>query len=193
MSPKYLYIALVAGIPLLLICLWIQRPIKPVEQGLLEDARSISRVPATRAGRAKEAKERLPISKERRAEEKGGIWLLPDLAEYAVALNTSVSPEGDIAIIQELLTVYRRANGGSNPIGGSHEEIIEQMCGKNAKKLAVLPPDLHCINAEAQLLDRWGTPYFFHPLSGQVMEILSAGPDRQFWTEDDIAPDLADD
>jgi hypothetical protein len=36
------------------------------------------------------------------------------------------------------------------------------------------------------LIDRWGTPYFFHALSGEHMEIHSAGPDRQFHSADDL-------
>lgn len=34
--------------------------------------------------------------------------------------------------------------------------------------------------------DRWGTPWRFHALSGQHMEVLSAGPDRSFGTDDDL-------
>jgi len=42
------------------------------------------------------------------------------------------------------------------------------------------------INAKGELVDYWGTPFFFHQLSGTQMEIHSAGPDRQMWTGDDI-------
>jgi len=35
------------------------------------------------------------------------------------------------------------------------------------------------------LIDRWGTPYFFHVLSNTGMEIRSAGQDGEFYTEDD--------
>jgi hypothetical protein len=35
------------------------------------------------------------------------------------------------------------------------------------------------------LCDRWGTPLRFHQLSGERMEIRSAGPDRKFGTPDD--------
>jgi hypothetical protein len=36
------------------------------------------------------------------------------------------------------------------------------------------------------MIDRWGTPYFFHQISATSMEIHSAGPDRKMGTEDDI-------
>jgi len=36
------------------------------------------------------------------------------------------------------------------------------------------------------LVDAWGTPFFFHQLSGHEMEIHSAGPDKIMWTADDL-------
>jgi hypothetical protein len=36
------------------------------------------------------------------------------------------------------------------------------------------------------LVDRWGTPYWFHPNSAHQVEIRSAGPDRQLFTDDDL-------
>ena len=39
---------------------------------------------------------------------------------------------------------------------------------------------------KGELCDRWGRPFFFHQLSGTKMEIRSAGPARQLWTDDDV-------
>ena len=50
---------------------------------------------------------------------------------------------------------------------------------------AFIPPGNPAINARGELCDRWGTPFFFHQLSGSQMEIRSAGPDRKLWTPDD--------
>ena len=36
-----------------------------------------------------------------------------------------------------------------------------------------------------ELLDRYGTPYFFHAESGTRMTITSAGPDKKIHTPDD--------
>jgi len=48
-------------------------------------------------------------------------------------------------------------------------------------------PDQHAaLNARGQLVDRWGTPLFFHALGNGRFEIRSAGPDRKLWTADDI-------
>jgi hypothetical protein len=42
------------------------------------------------------------------------------------------------------------------------------------------------INGKGELVDYWGTPFFFHQLSGTEMEIHSAGPDKVMWTADDL-------
>ena len=42
------------------------------------------------------------------------------------------------------------------------------------------------VNGQGELVDSWGTPYFFHQVSGTETEIRSAGPDRKMWTEDDL-------
>jgi hypothetical protein len=42
------------------------------------------------------------------------------------------------------------------------------------------------VNGDGELVDPWGTPYFFHQLSGTDMEIRSAGPDKTMWTDDDL-------
>jgi len=49
-----------------------------------------------------------------------------------------------------------------------------------------LPEQAPYLDAEGRLVDRWGTPYFFHPVSGEDMEIVSAGPDAELWTDDDV-------
>jgi hypothetical protein len=44
------------------------------------------------------------------------------------------------------------------------------------------------INARGELIDRFGTPYDFHPVSSELLEIRSAGPDKILETADDVAP-----
>lgn len=117
-----------------------------------------------------------------------GKLAAPEIAEAARQLHTSeTTPQQDLETLQSLLDFYRRANGGANPSGSENEEIVEQLRGKNAHRLAVLPPDLPATNGRGQLLDRWGTPYFFHAISRTVLETRTAGPDRKLWTKDDIA------
>ncbi len=57
--------------------------------------------------------------------------------------------------------------------------------GANPNGIIFLREENPSINAQGELCDRWGTPFFFHAESGTKMEIRSAGPDRQLWTDDD--------
>jgi hypothetical protein len=75
---------------------------------------------------------------------------------------------------------------GGNPVG-TNPEITDALRGKNPKHINFLNPEAGMrINASGELIDPWGTPYFFHQLSGTDMEIHSAGPDRIMWTSDDL-------
>jgi hypothetical protein len=75
---------------------------------------------------------------------------------------------------------------GGNPVG-TNPEITAALNGKNPKQANFIDSDAGMrINANGELVDPWGTPYFFHQLSGTVMEIHSAGPDRILWTADDL-------
>jgi hypothetical protein len=42
------------------------------------------------------------------------------------------------------------------------------------------------LNGDGELVDPWGTPYFFHQISSSDTEVRSAGPDRIMHTSDDI-------
>lgn len=71
-----------------------------------------------------------------------------------------------------------------NPIG-TNAEITKALNGGNPRQARLLPEGM-TLNRDGELVDRWGKPYFFHQLSKDQMEIRSAGPDQQMWTEDDI-------
>lgn len=77
-----------------------------------------------------------------------------------------------------------RTLAGENPVG-TNAEIMAALMGKNSKHAQLGPPAGARFNDKGELLDRWGTPYFFHQLSGDHMEIRSAGPDKVMWTQDD--------
>ena len=75
---------------------------------------------------------------------------------------------------------------GGNPVG-NNAEITKALNGGNPKQISFLRPDAgYTVSANGELLDSWGTPYFFHQLSAKETEIRSAGPDRKMWTEDDL-------
>lgn len=72
-----------------------------------------------------------------------------------------------------------------NPVG-SNAEIMAALMGGNPKRARLGPPEGTRLNDQGELLDQWGTPYFFHQMSATVMEIHSAGPDKKMWTSDDV-------
>jgi len=75
---------------------------------------------------------------------------------------------------------------GGNPVG-TNPEITAALAGNNPKGINFLKAeDGMRINGNGELVDPWGTPYFFHQLSGSDMEIHSAGPDGIMWTIDDL-------
>jgi hypothetical protein len=92
------------------------------------------------------------------------------------------------ATILDNMRVTIRAYGlmfGGNPVG-TNPEITKQLSGDNPKQVNFLKADGNRVNANGELVDAWGTPYFFHQISGTEMEIHSAGPDRILWTLDDL-------
>ncbi len=90
----------------------------------------------------------------------------------------------DLDKIVLMLRDYRTLMG-ENPVG-TNAEIMKAMMGGNPKGAMVGPPEGLEVNGGRELVDRWGTPYFFHQLSKDLMEIHSAGPDRVMGTGDDL-------
>jgi hypothetical protein len=75
---------------------------------------------------------------------------------------------------------------GGNPVG-TNPEITSQLNGNNPKHINFINAGSGMrINENGELIDSWGTPYFFHQISGTDMEIHSAGPDKIMWTADDL-------
>ncbi len=105
------------------------------------------------------------------------------------SLEKSTDPDLDIArndaeniglMLRDFRTVI-----GENPTG-TNAEIMKAVMGGNKKGAQLGPPTGMALNGEGELVDRWGTAVFFHQMSGNEMEIRSAGPDRKLYTSDDI-------
>jgi hypothetical protein len=90
----------------------------------------------------------------------------------------------DLNKISAMLRDYRTI-ADENPVG-SNAEIMRACMGDNPKHAVLGPPEGLSLNGNGELVDRWGTPFFFHQLTKDLMEIRSAGPDRRMWTGDDI-------
>ena len=162
---RWLFIAVAIGSLLLGIILLLRRPDSPSPLPPAAEPRRTSQPP--------------PLVEEPRA-----ITRLP-IADEIVPLNSpDTNADEDLATIELLFSEYRKHQGG-NPIG-ENDEITASLLGGNPKGLAYLPAKGPHLNASGQLIDRWGTPYFFHQLSGTQTEIHSAGPDKEMNTADDL-------
>ncbi len=92
------------------------------------------------------------------------------------------------AVLQNMRSAVRDygARFGGNPVG-NNREITAKLNGGNPNQIVFLKEeDGMRINQRGELVDNWGTPLFFHQISGTEMEIRSAGPDRKMWTADDL-------
>lgn len=109
----------------------------------------------------------------------------PDIQRMADDLSAkSESPSRDLEIVGEFIELYRKVFQQGNPIG-LNEDITAVLTGHNARNGILFPPSSPLI-VKGQLVDRWGTPYWFHPNNSFQMEIRSAGPDKDLFTRDDV-------
>ena len=97
---------------------------------------------------------------------------------------TPPNPQTEVDKVHHMITDYHTAMG-ENPVG-TNAEIMREVMGANPRQATLGPPEGQTLNDKGELVDQWGTPYFFHQLSRDAMEIHSAGPDKIMGTADDI-------
>jgi hypothetical protein len=107
----------------------------------------------------------------------------PPLANQLGAPGTP--PEKESRIVLDVLNAYRRTFG-AYPTGEGNRQIVNALLGANAQNLPFIPLDHPRLNARGEITDAWGTPFFFHVNSRDSVEVRSAGPDRAFYTADDL-------
>jgi len=106
------------------------------------------------------------------------------LSRYA---DPARRPEDDLTDLAHALGNFALLVKGDNPLPlGANEDIANALRGRNRAQLRFLPDAHRAFNAQGQLVDRWGTPLYFHAASRDRLEIRSAGPDRIMWTNDDL-------
>ncbi len=94
---------------------------------------------------------------------------------------------GDVQLMERLLGSYFMLVKGDAPLPlASNATIAAAFRGENRSRMALLPHDHHAFDAEGAFVDRWGTPLFFHAEAADHVEVRSAGPDQQMWTDDDL-------
>jgi hypothetical protein len=109
---------------------------------------------------------------------------LSPLADELNSPRTTI--QRDLQILNGILLAWQtNFHEQGNPVG-DNAAITAALSGTNPLNFQFIRRDHPAINAHGELCDRWGTPFFFHALSGTRMELRSAGPDRQMYTDDDL-------
>jgi len=98
--------------------------------------------------------------------------------------SANLSPEIVLDKARVVMHNYRAAFG-EDPVG-TNPEITAALMGKNPKQINFVADSGLRVNEKGEMLDAYGTPFFFHQISGQEMEIRSAGPDKVMWSSDDL-------
>jgi hypothetical protein len=106
------------------------------------------------------------------------------LHDYA---KTNFPPENDLTLMAHLMDNFTLLvkSAFDRPLS-TNEDWAAMFRGFNPAHERFLPDNHVALNVRGQLVDRWGTPLFFHALGGRRFDIRSAGPDGKLWTEDDI-------
>ena len=106
----------------------------------------------------------------------------PDVQSFGTeAIAAEREPEVLLGFFQIL-----RERHGAFPEGEDNAQFMRALAGNNKSGLVVFPVGHRRLDANGALLDAWGTPFAFHPVSRQYLEIRSAGADREMFTADDL-------
>lgn len=97
-------------------------------------------------------------------------------------LQEETPPERELEIIQDLLSQHNRALGPGT--FGDNNDVTRALVGDSGDGIWLPRTSPRIRNGE--LLDRWGTPYWFHANGDSNIEIRSAGPDKNLFTSDDL-------
>jgi len=110
---------------------------------------------------------------------------LPYIVGSADAPPTDIEPQILLENMRRAIINYGSTFSG-NPVG-NNSEIAAALNGENPKQIKFIDPEKGLrINGNGELVDSWGTPFFFHQLSATDTEVRSAGPDKIMWTADDL-------
>lgn len=96
------------------------------------------------------------------------------------------SPREDLASLADLTTNYLQAvPSARRPALGFNEDLARALTDRETLGDAALPAT-HPALVGGRLIDRWGTPWQIHPLSADIIQLRSAGPDQRLYTADDL-------
>ncbi len=112
---------------------------------------------------------------------------LPGEALLATYGDPFSEPIEDLRALDRVISGYFSIvkNHAGYSIGGNGD-LAAALRGENAYRQRFVPADHRVFGPDGRILDRWGTPVFVHPLAARNLELRSAGPDRELFTDDDV-------
>lgn len=107
------------------------------------------------------------------------------LIDYGSEETTALK---DLELVRDALEVflYSVKIPGALPTSGNRE-IVRALCGDNAYRIRIVNPISVYFNETGEIVDRWGSPLYFHFEDASDPGLRSAGPDQKMWTSDDIS------
>ncbi len=180
------------------VVLWFVTPRKPVTAVELLPEPASTKAPPWRAGISTplaeiEAPTEDAVETAEPASFVGAVPVAPPRVALAALAEPPEGPEPvpgitPVTLLENVRSAFRNYSSrfGGNPVG-TNQEITRMLNGNNPGNATLLQPeDGLRVNDRGELVDNWGTPFFFHQLSRTEIEIHSAGPDRKMWTADDL-------
>jgi hypothetical protein len=95
------------------------------------------------------------------------------------------APEREAEVLLRFFAIFRERFGGF-PAAEDNRGMMHALAGANPEGLVIFPADHPRIDSARGLLDGWGNPFHFHMISRDHLEIRSAGPDGELFTDDDL-------
>lgn len=106
------------------------------------------------------------------------------LRDYATPVT---SPENDLTSLAHLMDNFTLLVKSASTLPlSANEDWAAALRGENPAHERFLPDHHIALDTQGRLVDRWGTPLFFHALGSRQFELRSAGPDKKLWTDDDV-------
>lgn len=106
------------------------------------------------------------------------------LAEYA---GHETSGAEDLKIMARYLdSVFLLVKQRDIADYATNEDLVLFLQGRNSHRSPFLASDCPALNDQGQLVDRWDSPLIVHPVSQNLLELRSAGPDTKPYTGDDL-------
>jgi hypothetical protein len=94
-------------------------------------------------------------------------------------------PEDELRAVYSLLSIYQRAYN-SLPVAENNAQVVNALAGNNPDRIAFIERTNSALNANGEIVDRWGQPYVFIFLSRTDVEIISTGPSHELGAPDNI-------